>query len=187
MHADCPDPPVCDLSSRAIAHSPVDALSADALVRLAAQALAAAGGCDEVPLACVGLEATHALRRRIAMRAELQQALDEAQFSLAWQPIVSLRSGRIVAFEALARWHHPQRGAVPPAEFIAFAESVGLIGRVTRWVVATAAAQLKRWTGMGLHHIRVCVNVPPSALDDAELEDQMRAVMADGRLRHGQI
>jgi diguanylate cyclase (GGDEF)-like protein/PAS domain S-box-containing protein len=98
-------------------------------------------------------------RRRLQMAAELRQALARAEFRLVYQPSVELRTGRIVAVEALLRWQHPERGEVMPAEFIPVAESLGLIRRIDEWVLQTACAQIQTWDLAGVPPIRVAVNV----------------------------
>ena len=98
-------------------------------------------------------------RRRLALAAELRQALINDEFQLVYQPSVELRSGRIVAVEALLRWHHPERGEVMPDEFIPVAESLGLIRRIDEWVLQAASAQIRAWDEEGMPHIRVAVNV----------------------------
>ena len=98
-------------------------------------------------------------RRRLQMAAELRQALARAEFRLVYQPSVELRTGRIVAVEALLRWQHPERGEVMPAEFIPIAESLGLIRRIDEWVLQTACAQIQAWDLAGVPPIRVAVNI----------------------------
>ncbi|MGH8642274.1 MAG: putative bifunctional diguanylate cyclase/phosphodiesterase [Burkholderiales bacterium] len=101
------------------------------------------------------------VRRRVELERELRQALDEAQFGLYYQPQLELKSGRIVGAEALIRWIHPVRGLVPPAQFIGFAETSGLIDPIGQWALKTACAQLVAWRAEGLPIEYVSVNVSP--------------------------
>lgn len=97
--------------------------------------------------------------RRLLLASELRQALVNDEFRLVYQPSVELRTGRIVAVEALLRWQHPERGEVLPGEFIPVAESLGLIRRIDEWVMQTACAQIEAWDNAGVPRIRVAVNV----------------------------
>jgi EAL domain-containing protein (putative c-di-GMP-specific phosphodiesterase class I) len=83
--------------------------------------------------------------KRLELKAELERAVAHEQFTLHYQPVVSLESGRVVATEALIRWLHPERGMLPPAEFIDLAEETGLIVPLSRWVLNTACAQARMW------------------------------------------
>ncbi len=82
---------------------------------------------------------------QVRLEADLRQAIEHDQITLAYQPIFDLGSGRIVSFEALARWTHAERGAVPPQRFIAVAEESGLIGKLTERILSMACQQLRRW------------------------------------------
>jgi diguanylate cyclase (GGDEF)-like protein/PAS domain S-box-containing protein len=98
-------------------------------------------------------------RKRLQLATELRQALIRDEFHLVYQPSVELRSGRIVAVEALLRWKHPERGEVLPAEFIPVAEGLGMIRRIDEWVMQAACAQIQAWDLAGVPPIRVAVNV----------------------------
>ena len=98
-------------------------------------------------------------RQRMLLATELRQALLEEEFHLAFQPSVELRTGRIVAVEALLRWQHPVRGEVMPGEFIPVAESIGLIHRIDEWVMHAACAQIRAWDEAHMPQIRVAINV----------------------------
>jgi diguanylate cyclase (GGDEF)-like protein len=98
-----------------------------------------------------------AARRRRQLELDLREALRAGQFRLNFQPIYDLAADRIGGFEALLRWQHPIRGAVPPTEFIPVAEDTGLIVAIGEWVLHEACAHARHWP----EHVRVAVNVSP--------------------------
>jgi len=98
-------------------------------------------------------------RRRMQMASDLRNALARNEFHLVFQPSVELRTGRIVAVEALLRWQHPERGEIQPADFVPMAESLGMIRRIDEWVMQTCCAQIQVWDQAGMPPVRVAVNV----------------------------
>ncbi|MGO9956756.1 MAG: putative bifunctional diguanylate cyclase/phosphodiesterase [Solirubrobacteraceae bacterium] len=88
----------------------------------------------------------HAARvARLTLRTELRRAIDREEFELRYQPMFHLRSGKIAAFEGLVRWRHPDRGLVPPLDFIPIAEQTGMILEIGRWVLEHGCRQLTAW------------------------------------------
>src|SRR3989475_5185427 len=85
------------------------------------------------------------LSHRLQLEADLRRAIGEGQLSLAYQPLYALQPHRLVGFEALARWTHPQRGIIPPSVFIALAEETGCIEALTTWAIDEAVRQLAAW------------------------------------------
>ena len=102
--------------------------------------------------------------------AGLLTALERNEFSLVYQPKVWLDTGEIGSAEALIRWQHPSRGAVPPLEFIPFAESSAVIDQLTHWVVRVACAQLTAWDTAGVT-LDIAINVSARNLHEPRLAD----------------
>jgi diguanylate cyclase (GGDEF)-like protein len=110
-------------------------------------------------------------RRRLALSSSLRSALDTAQLSVDYQPIVRLGDGAIAGFEALVRWHSPSSGEIFPAEFIPLAEEVGLIVPIGRFVIAEAARALAGWQQQsGRRNLRMHVNLSVGELLEPDLE-----------------
>src|SRR5438132_741500 len=85
----------------------------------------------------------------MTLLAELQDVVARRGLTIAFQPAVDVRSGAPLAFEALARWHHPRRGEIPPSTFVPLAEYSGLITHVTRQMLAAAVAACRTWHESG--------------------------------------
>lgn len=123
---------------------------------------------------------------RLALAGELRAALGGPEFTLHVQPLLDLHSGTICAVEALARWQHPRRGAIPPARFIGIAESTGLIGPLT-WQVLELARELgSRYAAAGLE-LPIAVNISAQNLHDAELIPRLRALLDGWSLPPGRL
>ena len=123
---------------------------------------------------------TQELADRLADRSrtehDLRAAIDQDQFALVYQPQVGLPDGRLVAAEALLRWHHPRDGLRLPGTFIARAEETGLIVEIGEWVIATVAETIARWGRMGIEQ-RLAINISPRQLDHAAFFKRLRAAM----------
>ena len=127
---------------------------------------------------------SRALERR-ALEAGLYDALANHEFELFYQPKVDLQTGVIIGAEALIRWRHPDRGLVPPAEFVPIAESCGLIGPIGGWVLHEACRQAQAWQDAGLRPIPVAVNVSAVQFRSGDLvkkvDDTLKATRLDPR------
>ena len=106
--------------------------------------------------------------KRLLLETDLRRAVRERQLVLHYQPIVDLRSMKVVGAEALMRWMHPERGLVPPGEFIPIAEDTGLIVDMGCWLVEEVGAQMQRWNDPALSQLRVSINVSGRQLQHVE-------------------
>ncbi|MFH8984706.1 putative bifunctional diguanylate cyclase/phosphodiesterase [Streptomyces varsoviensis] len=116
---------------------------------------------------------------RLGLLGDLRRALDAGEVELHYQPKVGF-DGHVAGLEALVRWVHPDRGRVPPDEFIAIAESSGLMPRLTEYVLETALGQVAKWRAMGLE-VPVAVNVSPRDVHSPGFAGAVAARLA----RHG--
>jgi diguanylate cyclase (GGDEF)-like protein len=117
-----------------------------------------------------------ALARR-ALEAGLQHALARHEFELFYQPKVRLDTGVIMGAEALIRWRHPERGLVPPGDFVPIAEASGLIARIGGWVLQEACRQAQTWWDAGLRPIPVAINISAVEFRSGELVDHVVATL----------
>lgn len=103
------------------------------------------------------------------LERDLRDAAAREDFTLVYEPIVDLKTGKVAGFEALIRWEHAERGVVPPAEFIPLAEELNIIAPVGEWVIKQACIQLARWRGMGMPDVFLNVNLSRAQLYDGDL------------------
>jgi diguanylate cyclase (GGDEF)-like protein len=161
-----------------IAIAPEHGETVDALVRNADLALYSAkarGGSKHRFFDPTLLE--HALERR-RLEIDLADAIEKGELSVLYQPIVDAASERLCGFEALARWHHPQRGEVAADEFIPLAEVAGMIHRLGEWVLREACMEAAQWPS----DLRLAVNLSPTQLANPGLTSIVVNSLAHSRL-----
>ena len=117
-----------------------------------------------------------AREEHLSLLGALQRAVERNELRTFFQPKVDLAHGCIVGVEALMRWSHPDRGSVPPGEFIPFAEQTGYIRVLTRWVLNDAIAQAAQWYRRGLR-LRLSVNTSARDLSDADFPLRLQALL----------
>ena len=115
-----------------------------------------------------------ALQHRRALEQGLKVALSRGEFRLVYQPLLNLHDNRICCFEALLRWDHPERGVIPPAEFIPVAEETGLIAAIGEWVLREACRAAATWP----EHVRVAVNLSPVQFKNRALVNQVTSALS---------
>ena len=125
------------------------------------------------------------VQRSLALTRDLGGALERAEFQVAYQPQVELRSGEIRGVEALLRWRHPTHGIVEPESFIPLAESTGEIRAVGSWVIRTACAEAERWRRRSGREVAVSVNVSPVQCRDARFAETVLRALEEHRLSPG--
>lgn len=125
---------------------------------------------------------TEGASERLAIENELRKALDRREFMLHYQPQVEALTGKIVGVEALLRWKHPDRGLIPPADFISIAEETGQIVPIGEWVLKTACLQAKEWQNAGHKSLRMSVNLSAKQLRHRGLVASIRAILAETEL-----
>ena len=138
---------------------PEDGLDTETLLRQADIAMYRAKKTGQDAMAFFSEEMNQRAVDRLNLEAGLRRAIDRNELLLYYQPKVSIATGRIVGAEALVRWRHPERGLVPPAEFVPVAEESGLIIHVSNWVLEAACRQIRQWMDGGLPAMHIAVNL----------------------------
>ena len=123
---------------------------------------------------------------RLALIGELRRAMDEAELVLYYQPKVDLRSGQARGVEALARWHHPERGLLSPDEFIPLAERSNLLRPMTLYLIDTALRQANAWRSKGIE-VTVAVNLSMQNMLDLRLPNDVARLLTSWRLPAGSL
>jgi EAL domain-containing protein (putative c-di-GMP-specific phosphodiesterase class I) len=118
------------------------------------------------------------VQARRVLEMNLRQAMSDGALEVYYQPCVSLQDNRITGCEALVRWRHPERGMVPPSEFIPIAEETGLINQLGEWVLATACAEAMTWPD----EVNLAVNVSPVQFKSGTLALKIVAALAESGL-----
>ncbi len=156
---------------------PNDALSAEQLLRNADSALFKAKGNGRACYALYTEELTAHAQHRVETASELRRALATDELRVFYQPVHDLFSTQIVGVEALVRWQHPERGLVPPGEFIPIAERTGLIAEIDAWVLREACRQMVRWQEDGRALTFVAVNISSRLFGQHALYRQVADVL----------
>ncbi len=116
---------------------------------------------------------------RLQLGEDLRAAIESGSIEVNYQPIIDMQSGTIAGAETLARWHHPTRGWIGPAVFIALAEELNLVDRIDAFVLRQACTQGRAWVDAGLPRLRIAVNLSGSNLTNPDLVANVAATLAD--------
>jgi diguanylate cyclase (GGDEF)-like protein len=157
----------------------VGSRDAQTLLRSADLAMYVAKSAGRNQVAHYNATVDQEVRDRNQLRTDLRGAIARSELDIHYQPVISGDGGRLVGVEALARWMHPARGAVPPVAFIPLAEETGDIRLLGSWMLRTAAAQVVAWqrTIPGFEDLQLAVNVSPVQLDDDTFVDNVVAML----------
>jgi diguanylate cyclase (GGDEF)-like protein len=159
-----------------IAAGPQDAAEPEALLRCASAAATAVRSRPGGGFGYYSPAQNDAAVRRMTMEAQLRRAIDRDEFVLHYQPKIDMEIGLTIGCEALLRWRHPERGMVPPAEFIPVAEQAGLIVDVGTWVLHEACRAARRWLDAGTP-CRVAVNIASPHFHDGRLLRDVKSAL----------
>jgi diguanylate cyclase (GGDEF)-like protein/PAS domain S-box-containing protein len=156
---------------------PIDRSDADTLLRHADHAMYGAKQSGRNGYLFFDPEHRRRTEERVMAIGRVQEALDLSEFVLYYQPKVDMKSGRVLGFEALLRWDHPQQGLIAPLQFLPLIENTGLSTRVGDWVFARAMEHLSQWRKQGLD-ISVSVNVSPRHLQEPDFAQRLSELLA---------
>lgn len=118
---------------------------------------------------------------QLQLETDLRRALKHDELRLYYQPIVALETDKVVGFEALVRWQHPERGLIPPNQFIAVAEETGLIVPIGNWVLREACQQMQAWQSQGIidDSLKVNVNVSGKQFAQKDIVSQLQKILKE--------
>src|SRR5690606_33934780 len=170
-------------ASVGIAMSPDDGNVSEELIRNADLALYAAkdGGRGRLHFYAEDLHAQ--AEARVRMEGDLRDAIAEGQLQLYYQPFVCTASEKVAGFEALLRWNHPEKGWIPPDQFVETAEDTGLIAQIGEWALRTACHDLASWP----EEVRVAVNVSPLQFANPQLPSIVTSAIAQAGIHPSRL
>jgi diguanylate cyclase (GGDEF)-like protein len=168
-----------------IAVFPDDGIERDTIVKNAGAAMRHAKARGKNTSTFYSAELNARALQKLSLAAQLRKGLERDELRLYYQPKVHIASGEVVGAEALVRWQHPERGLVPPVEFIPLAEENGLIVPLGEWVMRAACKQSREWRASGRRVVPIAVNVSSHQFRQTDLvtivQDILRATGAEGQ------
>jgi diguanylate cyclase (GGDEF)-like protein len=160
---------------------PADGVVMDEVVRNAGAALREAKQAGGGGYRFYSKEFNDKAVHRLSLENQLRKAIERGEFELFYQPKLRVEGRSVCGAEALLRWRHPQRGIVPPGEFVPVAEDSGLIAALGEWALHAACSQLREWHGAGLQRVPVSVNLSPRQFEPRLPEIVRQAIGATGQ------
>ncbi|GKS68932.1 PAS domain S-box-containing protein/diguanylate cyclase (GGDEF) domain-containing protein [Nitrosomonas sp. PY1] len=168
--------PSCSIG---IAYFPDDGKDFSSLLKASDTSLYKAKENGKNQYAFYKTELTQKAQYRFQIEQNLREAIEKQQLSLVYQPQIEISTGNIFGFEALSRWRHPELGQIPPINFIATAEKIGMIKPLTEWVLRTACRQLVAWKKEGVRTLRMAVNISPILFLDQEFVSVIKRIIEE--------
>jgi diguanylate cyclase (GGDEF)-like protein len=126
-------------------------------------------------------------RPDVQLEVDLKHAIERAEMTVLYQPVVEIRTSEVVAVEALARWQHPVRGVIDPGWFIGIARDPDVIAGIDAWVVAEACRQMEAWSASGIPPLRMSVNVAPNSLTSEVFSRSVETSLAASSIDPGRL
>jgi len=122
---------------------------------------------------------------RLQLESDLRQAVENNEFTIHYQPIVALKTGRLAGFEALVRWNHPRLGIVSPADFVPVAEETGLIVPIGQWVLEEACKKVREWqvNSPGHRALSLSVNLSARQVAQPDLLERIKGALSESTLQ----
>lgn len=174
-------------ASVGIAVFPDDGRDSETLLSNAAAALHKAKAQGRSSLCFFSPDMTRLTRARLTLESDLRRALEKEEFHMHYQPQFDLCDGRLVGLEALLRWTHPEKGNIPPGEFIALAEESGLIVPIGLWVLRRVCHQIREWTTAGIAPRNVAINVSAIQLAKPDFLQNLKEILGETGVAGEQI
>lgn len=176
--------PTCSLG---IARYPLDGHDLASLLKAADTALYSAKEKGKNCYAFYQLELTKKVEYRFKVEHYLHEAIEKEQLNLVYQTQVDIKTGEVLGVEALARWHHPVLGSIPPSDFIPIAERIGMIKPLTAWVLKSACQQAVNWQKTGIQLLRIAVNISPRHFLEADFISLVEEVINESGIEAAKL
>lgn len=169
-------------ASVGVSFYPHDGLDADTLIKNADAAMYHAKQKGKSTFQIYNEEISKALLQKIQLEHDLHIAIQKQELFLQYQPIVDLKTNKIMTMEALIRWQHPTLGLVPPDTLIPIAESSGTIFPIGLWVLKTACNQLKAWHDSNLPKIKIAINISECQIKQEDIVPIIKQTLEETKL-----
>lgn len=169
-------------ASVGISSFPIDGMDKDTLIKNADIAMYEAKNNGKNQFVFCSKEMKEDIQQTMILTNSLYHAQERGELEIAYQPQVLIKSGAIIAAEALARWNHPDLGNISPALFIPIAEQTGLINSIGEWILRESCKQNKIWQEMGLPPVRIAVNVSVKQLLKPDFVDKVAEILKETEL-----